>query len=133
MKEAAQTADECKDCVEQRFAEGKLTELAEEYVSDCLKSEEFPNLAGFARRMRIGVERFHAIGEQYPEEYDATLAVLEDGALNAEHIPGKSALLTVDYFRRRLHYRDGEERHRESHEEGTVELIFAHDIAEDGK
>ena len=63
---------------------------------------------------------------------DAVLAVLEDGALNAQKIPGKSALLAMNYFRRRLGYEVTRPQARES-EERAVSVVFEHDIGEDGK
>jgi hypothetical protein len=57
--------------------------------------------------------------------------VLEDGALNADCIPGKSALLTMTYFRRRLGYEAPKAQSKS--EEGTVKVVFEHDIGEDGK
>ena len=82
--------------------------------------------------MGIGLGELQRLGGQYPEVYDAILAVLEDGALNAERIPGKSALLAMTYFRRRLGY---EQSKAEVKQESTkeVRVVFDHDIEEDGK
>ena len=125
--------------VERMFRESSIIEQAERYVSGCLEHGQqlgdralFPNLAGFGRAMGIGLGELQRLGGQYPEVYDAILAVLEDGALNAERIPGKSALLAMTYFRRRLGY---EQSKAEVKQESTkeVRVVFDHDIEEDGK
>ena len=125
--------------IERMFRQGSIIERAERYVSECLEHGHvmgdralFPNLAGFGRAMGIGLSELQRLGDQYPAVYDAILAVLEDGALNAERIPGKSALLAMTYFRRRLGY---EPPRGEVKEESAkqVRVVFDHDIAEDGK
>ncbi len=125
--------------VERMFRDSSIIEQAERYVSGCLEHGQqlgdralFPNLAGFGRAMGIGLGELKRLGGQYPAVYDAILAVLEDGALNAERIPGKSALLAMTYFRRRLGYEQPKaEVKQESAKE--VRVIFDHDIEEDGK
>ncbi len=125
--------------IERMFREGSIIEKAERYVSDCLEHGQqmgdralFPNLAGFGRAMGIGLGELQRLGDQYPAVYDAILAVLEDGALNAERIPGKSALLAMTYFRRRLGY---EQPRGEVKDESAkqVRVVFDHNIGEDGK
>lgn len=125
--------------IERMFREGSIIEQAEQYVSGCLEHGQqlgdralFPNLAGFGRAMGIGLGELQRLGGQYPAVYDAILAVLEDGALNAERIPGKSALLAMTYFRRRLGYEQPKtEPKPECAKE--VRVLFDHDIEEDGK
>ena len=121
--------------VERMFREGTAVRRAERYVRDCKESEEasgrFPNLAGFGRDLGVGLDELCRMGEKYPKVYDAVLAVLEDGALNADHIPGKSALLTMNYFRRRLGYE--QPKGKGQGQEDKVRVVFDHDILEDGK
>ena len=125
--------------VERMFRDSSIIEQAERYVSGCLEHGQqlgdralFPNLAGFGRALGIGLGELQRLGGQYPAVYDAILAVLEDGALNAERIPGKSALLAMTYFRRRLGY---EQPRSDAKQESSkeVRVVFDHDIGEDGK
>lgn len=121
--------------VERLFREGTVVKRAEAYIRRCRedkdKQSSFPNLAGLSRALGIGLSEMHRMGEKYPLVYDAILAVLEDGALNADCIPGKSALLTMTYFRRRLGYEVQKLPPKE--QDGAVHVIFEHDIGEDGK
>ncbi len=121
--------------VERLFREGTVVRRAESYVKRCRESESghasFPNLAGLSRALGIGLDEMTRLGEKYPKVYDAILAVLEDGALNAECIPGKSALLTMNYFRRRLGYEAVKVAPKE--EGGETRVVFSHDIEEDGQ
>ena len=120
--------------IERMFREGSVVGRAERYVHDCKQSDtlsaRFPNLAGLGRDLGVGLEELCRMGEKYPKVYDAVLAVLEDGALNADHIPGKSALLTMNYFRRRLGYEQGKAKSAEV--SGGVRVVFDHDMSEDG-
>ena len=121
--------------IERMFREGSIVRRAEKYVYACREGEagvaRFPNLAGLGRDLGVGLDELCRMGERYPKVYDAVLAVLEDGALNADHIPGKSALLTMNYFRRRLGYEQPKAKGQET--SGEVRVIFDHDISEDGK
>lgn len=121
--------------VERTFREGTVVRRAEGYVKGCREAESgqasFPNLAGLSRVLGVGLDELTRLGEKYPKVYDAILAVLEDGALNADCIPGKSALLTMNYFRRRLGYEAVKVPPRE--ERGETRIVFEHDILEDGK
>ena len=124
--------------VDRMFRKGGILEAAEAYVNECLMGDEagervqFPNLAGFGRSLGVGLGELRRLGDRYPAVYDAILAVLEDGALNTERIPGKSALLAMTYFRRRLGYETSKQEPKER-ESKEVRVIFDHDIAEDGK
>lgn len=144
-KQPMESAERVRKCsrahlkeVERTFREGRILERAEAYVNECLTGDEtgeralFPNLAGFGRALGVGLGELKRLGEKYPAVYDAILAVLEDGALNTERIPGKSALLAMNYFRRRLGYETvkAEAKERESKE---VRLVFDHDVSEDGR
>ncbi len=121
----------------QLFSRGTIIRLARQYVEECKREDDaggggqFPNLAGFACRLCIGLEALETLGKRYPKRYDELLAILEDGALNTAHIPAKSALLTVDYFRHRLGY--GGKNSKERAEDGAICVSFDHNIAEDGK
>ncbi|MBO5897560.1 MAG: hypothetical protein J6R04_00965 [Clostridia bacterium] len=121
--------------VERTFREGTVVRRAESYVKRCREREDgqasFPNLAGLSRVLGIGLDEMTRLGEKYPVVYDAILAVLEDGALNADIIPGKSALLTMNYFRRRLGYEATKTAPRE--ESGETRVVFEHDVLEDGR
>ncbi len=124
--------------VERLFRKGGILQEAEAYVNECLLGDEtgervlFPNLAGFGRALGVGLGELRRLGDKYPAVYDAILAVLEDGALNTERIPGKSALLAMTYFRRRLGYETikAEIKEKESKE---LRVVFDHDVSEDGK
>ncbi len=124
--------------VERSFRQGEILSKAEDYVNRCLSGEImgeralFPNLAGFGRDIGVGLSELARIGEKYPEVYDAMLAILEDGALNAERIPGKSALLAMNYFRRRLGY-EAVKSEIKGTEKGEVRVVFDHDLSEDGQ
>ena len=79
--------------VERMFRDSSIIEQAERYVSGCLEHGQqlgdralFPNLAGFGRALGIGLGELQRLGGQYPAVYDAILAVLEDGALNARKV-----------------------------------------------
>ena len=127
--------------VERAFRTGQVLEKAEAYVRGCREGEQagdkpdFPNLAGFGRSLGVGLAELRRLGEKYPEIYDALLAVLEDAALNAGGIPGKSALLAMSYFRRRLGYevKGGKGVDTEAQGKQEVRVIFEHDIAQDGQ
>ena len=128
--------------VERLFRDGSVFERAEAYVNGCREvgegeKPEFPNLAGFGRALGVGLEELHRLGEKYPAVYDAVLAVLEDAALNAGGVPGKSALLAMSYFRRRLGYeaKGGKGMAAEATSEGKqeVRVVFEHDLMEDGR
>lgn len=121
--------------VEKLFRDGTVVGRAQSYVGQCREDEDkgarFPNIAGLCKTLGIGLSEMQRLGDKYPLMYDAILAVLEDGALNADCIPGKSALLTMTYFRRRLGYEAPKAQSKS--EEGTVKVVFEHDIGEDGK
>lgn len=124
--------------VERLFRESEILAKAESYVNRCLSGEMlgeralFPNLAGFGRDVGVGLSELARMGEKYPAVYDAMLAILEDGALNAERIPGKSALLAMNYFRRRLGY-EAIKPEAKGAEKGEVRVVFDHDLSQDGQ
>lgn len=127
--------------------EGQLFDLLELYLQETSSAEEgasagrgrnsryLPNVAGFCRFLGIGTSRLSALREADPETYDALNAVFEDEALNS----GISASLLTPYFRKRLGYA---ERERETAlapsgydantENGSIRILFDHDVYEDG-
>ena len=136
-----------------------LTELVEQYISGCYgqgadgvgasppistrastrastrltqKAQEgvrFPNLAGFCRYLGIGLGDFSVIMEKYPTECDAVLAALEDEALNM----GNSATLISAYMKQRLGYGKLTPEPKYHCDSERLELVFEHDIFEDGE
>lgn len=119
---------------------GELISLAEEYVKECrLQSaeeraqghkgfERFPNLAGFARKLNVGVSTLKKIEDRWPEQYGLLLALFEDEALNSE----KSATILNAYMKE--HFGFGEKKEGDSFlPVGDVKLVFEHDISEDGR
>ena len=116
---------------------GKLPTLAERYVDRCrgnLSDEgetveiRFPNLAGFARSLGVGTVVLCETAAEYPEQYDAMLAIFEDEALNA----AKNATAINSYIRERLAI--GERCKGDATAESQkIEVLFSHDIAEDGR
>ena len=95
---AEQGSEEHLARVARMFEDGSIFGRAEAYVNACLQGAEegeraqFPNLAGFGRALGVGLGELQRLGQRHPTAYDAILAVLEDGALNTDRIPGKSAL-----------------------------------------
>ena len=114
------------------MARGMIPKKLKAYLAACHDGREqqvFPNLAGFCRYLGVGIREFCAVGERYPEVYDAVMTELEDEALNARRLPANSASLTAAYFKRRLGY-EGQEHAEKS--EGEVSVMFDHDIAQAG-
>ena len=109
--------------------------MAEEYVSVCKgegssgkSSDRFPNLAGFARSLGVGIATLKKVESKYPEQYGAILALFEDEALNSL----KSATILTAYLKERLEFGEKKEGGA-TVEAGDIKLIFEHDISEDGK
>ena len=89
--------------------------------------ERFPNVAGFARRLGVGVSSIKSIENKWPEQYGALLAIFEDEALNSE----KNATILNAYIKERLNF--GEKKEGSAIlPRGDVQLVFEHDIEEDG-
>lgn len=104
---------------------------AELYVTMCRDSaskNSFPNLAGFARSLGVGLGDLEKICGKYPEQYDAVLALLEDEALNC----GQSPTILSAYLKERLDF--GEKKEGGAIENGAerLKIVFEHDISEDG-
>ena len=121
---------------------GELIPLAEEYVKGCRLSLEeaesknsrsksvdrFPNIAGFARSLGVGVSSIKNIESKWPELYGALLAIFEDEALNSD----KNATILNAYIKERLNFGEKKEGGA-TLPVGDVKLVFEHDIEEDGK
>ncbi len=114
------------------MARGTIIKKLKGYLAVChgeSSEEAFPNLAGLCRYLGVGIREFCAVGERYPDVYDAVMTQLEDEALNARRLPANSASLTAAYFKRRLGY---EAEERGERRDGEVRVVFDHDIAEAG-
>lgn len=104
------------------------------YIELC-RSEEvgknksrFPNLAGFCRFLGIGVEALEEGFRDYPESYGVLCAAFEDEALNSELSP---TVITA-YLKQRLGYGEKQEAKQASCRLPELNLVFDHDIFEDG-
>ena len=90
-------------------------------------ARRFPNIAGFARTLGIGVGDFIIVEKEWPDQYGAMLALFEDEALNSD----KNATLLNSYIKERLKFGEKKEGGA-SLPVGDIKVIFEHDIAEDG-
>ena len=81
--------------------------VAEEYVKECeervviegkKERSRFPNLAGFCRKLKIGMAALERLSVEYPEEYGALLSLFEDEALNSS----QSATILSAYMKEHL-------------------------------
>ena len=115
---------------------GELVSLAEEYISSCISegissdkkaAKRFPNIAGFARILGIGVLDFHLVEQNWPEQYGAMLALFEDEALNSD----KNATVLNTYIKERLKFGDKKEC-SSTLPVGDIKVVFEHDVSEDG-
>lgn len=116
--------------------QGQLVELAELYIRECTSFNResskkgggrFPNFAGFARKLGIGVASLKSIREKYPEQYGAMLALFEDEALNSD----KNATILNAYIKERLDFGEKKEGGA-TLPVGDVRVVFEHDALEDG-
>ena len=115
----------------------ELIPLAEEYVRSCRESESrngkksyerFPNIAGFARTLGVGVSTLKKIRNLFPDQYGAMLALFEDEALNST----QSASILSAYMKEHLGF--GEKKEGGAIlGVGDVKLVFEHDITTDGQ
>lgn len=114
-----------------------LLEAAEDYVLSCKEAKEgadnkekerFPNIAGFARSLGVGVDTLKKVQRKYSDQYDAVLALFEDEALNSF----KSPTVLTAYLKERLEFGEKKEGGATVNA-GDIKLIFEHDISEDGK
>jgi hypothetical protein len=89
--------------------------------------ERFPNIAGFARTLGVGVSTLKKIEGRWPELYGTLLALFEDEALNSD----RSATVLNAYIKERLNF--GEKREGGATlPVGDIRVVFEHDIGEDG-
>lgn len=95
--------------------------------SDKKGTKRFPNVAGFARTLGIGVSDFHVVEISWPEQYGAMMALFEDEALNSD----KNATVLNTYIKERLKFGEKKEVGA-TLPVGDIKVIFEHDIAEDG-
>ena len=108
--------------------ECKSTALEDEGKNTRKKSsEKFPNIAGFARSLGVGVSHIKNIEAKWPEAYNALLAIFEDEALNSD----KKATILNAYIKERLNFGEKKEGGA-TLPVGDVRLVFEHDIEEDG-
>ncbi len=112
----------------------KLPLELECYIESCRpppdgkKSEgRLPNVAGFCRYLGIGTDELEQINEYNPKLYGKLTAIFEDELLNFSPSPA----ILGHYLKRRLHY-NAEEPEKTLTDCGAVQLVFEHDIAEDG-
>jgi hypothetical protein len=110
-------------CQSVREAEGTPEPSTKRGVKQ--RSGRVPNLAGFCRYLGIGTEKFRLVTEDYPDEVQRILAILEDEALNSVLPP---AVLSA-YLKRRLGY----EREEEPISSEPLQICFEHDILGDGE
>ncbi|MBQ8849762.1 MAG: hypothetical protein IJ011_05490 [Clostridia bacterium] len=86
----------------------------------------FPNIAGFCRYYRTGLEELETLADEFPEQIDMLYAFFEDEALNSGISP---AVLSV-YMKKRLGY--DRELTRPS-DDSPMTVRFEHDIYDDGE
>ena len=89
--------------------------------------EKFPNMAGFARSLGVGVSSIKNIEVKWPEQYSALIAIFEDEALNSD----KNATILNAYIKERLNFGEKKEGGA-TLPVGDVQLVFEHNIEEDG-
>lgn len=119
-------------------ASGRLLRKLKEYLLSCRPPPDtdakkthctFPNLAGFCRFLGCGVGALDELRVTYPVQYDQLCATLEDEALNFSLSP---TVLTA-YLKQRLGYGEKPDAMPSGSAEcGQLQLIFEHDITEDG-
>lgn len=118
-------------------ANGRLARKLREYISSCRPPPDadskknlgrFPNLAGFCRHLGCGLIASEELRVTHPTQYDFVCAVLEDEALNFSPSP----TVTAAYLKQRLGYGEKPDAAAAATECGSLQLIFEHDIAEDG-
>ena len=113
---------------------GKLCAKLKAYLAECRPPPEqmvkrgavskIPNLAGFCASLGCGCACLDELRDEFPRLADYLCAVFEDEALNAV----RSSTLWNFHFKDRLGYFGG----RSNEGEGELQLIFDHDIKEDG-
>ncbi len=114
---------------------GSLGRQLRKYLRSCRSNEEsdskkdggrLPTLAGFCGMLGCGISAADELRRVYPSQFDYISAVLEDEALNS----GRSSTIVNAYLKERLGYGEKGESGGESE---PLQLVFAHDILEDGQ
>lgn len=123
--------------LESAVASDRLPELLNQYLQSCRGSGDpkekhssatFPNLAGFCRWLGCGRGEIDALQNTDPLLYDRICTVLEDEALNSEL---SASVLTV-YLKQRLGYGDTASAKPSVVPGEQLQLVFEHDILQDG-
>lgn len=118
---------------------GRLKTYLKQYLEECRPATQsdprktggrFPNLAGFCRWLGCGISEVDALKLSHPEAADFLAAVMEDEALNSP--VSLSPTVMNAYLKRRLGYADKSEPTSQA-ECGELQVIFEHDITEDGE
>ncbi len=124
-----------RPALSQKNVRKRLPEELEKYIESCQAPPEakkpnkrrLPNVAGFCRYLGLGTEELEQLTECAPKLYGRIAAVLEDELLNFSPSPA----ILGHYLKRRLHY-GADEKEKIATDCGAVQLIFEHDIEEDG-
>lgn len=115
--------------------DGTLSKKLKKYLRDCRPPEDadpkkepgrLPTLAGFCGSLGCGIGAAAELKQAFPDLFDYVAAVLEDEALNS----GRSPALLNAYLKERLGYGDKPEKENDG---DGIQLVFAHDILEDGE
>jgi len=119
----------------QAACDGALPKKIKKYLTSCRPppdsdpkkdSGRLPTLAGFCSSLGCGLQAAAELEQEYPLEFDYLCAVLEDEALNS----GRSSTIVNAYLKERLGYGDKSDSGAEGE---PLQLVFAHDILEDGQ
>jgi hypothetical protein len=116
-----------------------LTELAEQYISFCLSTDEnagskqgnrvrLPNICGFFRWLRLGASALDRLKRDHSEEYRTLQMIFEDEALNSPLPPSIISTYMKQSFSSRLDDSSVSESTC-----GPITLVFEHDIDNDGR
>jgi len=114
---------------------GSLGRQLRKYLRSCRAQEDpdskkdsgrLPTLAGFCGMLGCGIAAAEELRRRYPSQFDYVSAVLEDEALNS----GRSSTIVNAYLKERLGYGDKSDSGAEGE---PLQLVFAHDILEDGQ
>ena len=117
---------------------GRLKTYLSRYLADCRpdpdgdsrrQSGSLPNPAGFCRWLGCGLSEVEALKQADPDAADYLAAVMEDEALN--HKAQLSPTVLNAYLKRRLGYADKAE--AATADCGGLQVVFEHDIGEDGE
>lgn len=105
------------------------------YLRGCRATEDtdskkdggrLPTLAGFCGFLGCGITAAEELRRRHPSQFDYVSAILEDEALNS----GRSSTIINAYLKERLGYGEKSEPTGDGE---PLQLVFSHDILEDGK